>query len=159
MLRVAGSYRKINANKSLQLFQQIHERFPENHDCLRALIHLTNSQGLIEQNNVYVEKLEKIEKQREVRQRISSSRPGTSFNSRLSGSGKSSNASATAADHLQASMNQQLIHSPVINSPIDYSYSDPLEAESHLKRPYTSGIRRVAESYSDDEIDEDLLPM
>jgi intraflagellar transport protein 88 len=154
LLRVAGSYRKINSQKSLQLFQQIHEKFPENIDCLRALIHLTHTQGMNELHDAYVDKLEKIEKQREVRQRISSAiRPGTSLHSRMSGSGKSSG-------HIDYS-NQvtNYANSPsIINSPIDYSYTDPLEGESVQKRPMTSG-RRIVESYSDEEIDDELLPI
>jgi hypothetical protein len=106
---------------------------------------------------MYVERLEKIEKQREVRQRINSSRPGTSFNSRLSGSGKSS-ASGNADQMLSTSNQQHYVNSPNINSPTDYTYSDPLEGENHQKRPFTSG-RRIVESYSDEEIDEDLLPI
>lgn len=153
LLRVAGSYRKINAQKSMQLFQQINEKFPENVDCLRALIHLTHSQGLNEQHDVYVDKLEKLEKQREVRQRINSARPGTSsFVARLSGSGKSSG-SGHVEHHPVAST-----YSPNVTSPVDYSYSDPLEADNYQKRPFTSG-RRIVESYSDDEIDDELLPM
>lgn len=151
LLRVAGSYRKINAQKSMQLFQQIHEKFPENVDCLRALIHLTHSQGLDELNDGYVSKLESIEKQKEVRQRINSSRPGTSFNPRHSGSGKSS-----GSNYFE---NQQTVNSPNVNSPAEYSYSDPLEADNNnQKRPFTSG-RRIVESYSDEEIDDELLPM
>lgn len=156
LLRVAGSYRKINAQKSMQLFQKIHEKFPENIDCLRALIHLTHSQGLNEQHDVYVDKLEKIEKQKEVRQRINSSRPGTtSFNSRVSGSGKSNGSSHI---EMQQQPTSSYLNSPSINSPVDYSYSDPLESENFQKRPFTSG-RRIVESYSDDEIDDELLPM
>lgn len=148
LLRVAGSYRKINAQKSMQLFQQIHEKFPENIDCLRALIHLTLSQGLNEQHDSFVERLEKIEKQKEVRQRINSSRPGTSFNAR--GSGKSNGSSYVES--------QQAIISSNVTSPVDYSYSDPLEAD-HQNRPYTSG-RRIVENYSEDEeFDDELLPM
>lgn len=150
LLRVAGSYRKINAQKSMQLFQQIHEKFPDNIDCLRALIHLTHSQGLNEQHSSYVDKLEKIEKQKEVRQRINSSRPGTSFNPRHSLSGKSN-----GNGHIES---QQVTISPNVNSPVDYSYSDPLEGDNNQKRPFTSG-RRIAESYSDEEIDDELLPM
>ena len=45
-----------------------------------------------------------------------------------------------------------------VNSPIDYSYSDPLEAEIGQKRPMTSG-RRIVESYSDEELDDELLPI
>lgn len=154
LLRVAGSYRKINAQKSMQLFQQIHDKFPENIDCLRALIHLTHSQGLTEQHDAYADKLEKIEKQKEVRQRINSARPGTSFNpARLSGSGKSNGSGPV--EHQQVA---NLSYSPNVNSPVDYSYSDPLEADNYQKRPFTSG-RRIVESYSDDEIDDELLPM
>lgn len=155
LLRVAGSYRKINAQKSMQLFQQIHEKFPDNVDCLRALIHLTQSQGLNEQHDGYLDKLEKIEKQKEVRQRINSSRPGTSFNPRLPGSGKSNGSGHV--EHQQITSNYT--NSPNVNSPVDYSYSDPLEADNCQKRPFTSG-RRIVENYSDEDIDDDeLLPM
>lgn len=157
LLRVAGSYRKINSQKSLQLFQQIHEKFPENVDCLRALIHLTHSQGMNELHDMYADKLEKLEKQKEVRQRINSAiRPGTSVVSRLSGSGKSSGghneySTPTGMSNYANSPNN-------VNSPIDYSYSDPLEADIGQKRPMTSA-RRVVESYSDEEIDDELLPI
>lgn len=150
LLRVAGSYRKINSQKSLQLFQQIHEKFPENVDCLRALIHLNHSQGMNELHDLYADKLEKLEKQKEVRQRINSARPGTSMVSRLSGSGKSSGHGEVMSNYANSPNN--------INSPIDYSYSDPLEADIGQKRPMTSG-RRIVESYSDEEIDDELLPI
>lgn len=160
LLRVAGSYRKINSQKSMQMFQMIHEKFPENVDCLRALIHLTHTQGLNELHDVYVEKMEKLEKQKEVRQRINSAiRPGTSMISRLSGSGKSSGGSHGHADHSTPTMMGNYANSPNnVNSPIDFSYSDPLEADIGQKRPMTSG-RRVVESYSDEEIDDELLPI
>jgi intraflagellar transport protein 88 len=154
LLRVAGSYRKINSQKSLQLFQQIHAKFPENVDCLRALIHLTSTQGISELHETYVDKLDKLEKQKEVRQRINSARPGT-LHSRMSlGSGKSSGG-GTESSGLMANYNN---NSPSNNSPIDLAYSDPLESENLQKRPMTSG-RRIAETYSDDEIDDDMLPM
>lgn len=161
LLRVAGSYRKINAQKSMQLFQQIHEKFPDNVDCLRALIHLTHSQGLNEQHDVYVDKLEKLEKQKELRNRINSARPGTSsYNARVSGSGKS-NTSANVEHPITSSYNttnNNYTTSPNVTSPVDYSYSDPLESDNYQKRPFTSG-RRIIESYSDEEIDDELLPM
>jgi intraflagellar transport protein 88 len=158
LLRVAGSYRKINSQKSMQMFQQIHDKFPENVDCLRALIHLTHSQGMNELHDVYADKLEKLEKQKEVRQRINSARPGTSLiPSRLSGSGKSSGGSHF--ENTTPTMMGNYANSPNnVNSPIDYSYSDPLEADIGQKRPMTSG-RRIVESYSDEEIDDELLPI
>jgi intraflagellar transport protein 88 len=158
LLRVAGCYRRIgNSQKSLQLFQQIHEKFPENTDCLRALIHLTQTQGLTELNEMYIEKLDKLEKQKEVRQRINSSRPGTSsYNARIasSNSGKSNGGASLYSNNNNNEMSYNRNNSPVANSP---DYSDPLEAEP--KRPYTSGIRKQVEVESDDEIDDDLLPM
>lgn len=154
LLRVAGSYRKINSQKSMQMFQQINEKFPDNTDCLRALIHLTQAQGLTEMYDKYIEKLDKIEKQKEVRQRINSSRPGTaSFNARLSSSGKSSNGSNVE----YSTSNYNYTNSPNVNSPIDYSYSDPLEPAQ--KRPFTGMRKQVEEFSDDDEIDDDLLPM
>lgn len=154
LLRVAGSYRKINSQKSMQMFQQINEKFPDNTDCLRALIHLTQAQGLTEMYDEYIEKLDKIEKQKEVRQRINSSRPGTaSFNARLPSSGKSSNGSNV--EH--STSNYNYTNSPNVNSPIDYSYSDPLEPAQ--KRPFTGMRKQVEEFSDDDEIDDDLLPM
>ena len=110
-----------------------------------------------ELHDIYVDKLDKIEKQKEVRQRISSAiRPGTSLHSRLSGSGKSSGGSHGHVEHSTQMANYA--NSPNINSPIDYSYSDPLEADNMQKRPMTSG-RRIVESYSDEEIDDELLPI
>lgn len=152
LLRVAGSYRKINAQKSMHLFQQIHEKFPENIDCLQALIHLTHSQGLNEQHEVYINKLEKIEKQKEVRQRINSARPGTSFKPRASISGRSNGGHVE-----QQATSGNYANSPNYNSPVDFLYSDPLEGDNYQKRPFTSG-RRIVES-SDEEIDDELLPM
>ncbi|CRK98321.1 CLUMA_CG011683, isoform A [Clunio marinus] len=74
---------------------------------------------------------------------------------KLSGSGRS-NGSGQLEHHHQVVNNY--INSPNVNSPVDFSYSDPLEADSYQKRPFTSG-RRIVESYSDEEIDDELLPM
>lgn len=158
LLRVAGSYRKINSQKSLQMFQQIHEKFPDNIDCLRALIHLTHSQGMNELHDAYADKLEKLEKQKEVRQRINSAiRPGTSMiPSRLSGS-----SARSSGGYIESMTMNNYANSPNnVNSPIDYSYSDPLEADIGQKRPMTSG-RRINNDVeiSDEEIDDELLPI
>ncbi|KAL9692408.1 hypothetical protein quinque_000119 [Culex quinquefasciatus] len=62
LLRIAGCYRRIgNQQKSMSLFKMIHEIYPDNADCLRALIHLNQQQG----NNELVE---------EVRRRTSKAR-------------------------------------------------------------------------------------
>lgn len=78
MLRVAGCYRRIgNPQKSMQLFQAIHEQFPDNLDCIRALMHLTETQGMDDLREHYLAEFQRVEKAKEIRQRIGSSRPGT----------------------------------------------------------------------------------
>ncbi|EDS31109.1 tetratricopeptide repeat protein 10 [Culex quinquefasciatus] len=81
LLRIAGCYRRIgNQQKSLSLFKMIHEIYPENADCLRALIHLNQQQGNNELVEKYGAELQKLEKQKEVRQRIGTGRPPTTRN-------------------------------------------------------------------------------
>lgn len=78
LLRVAGCYRRTgNPQKSLQMFQAINEHFPENLDCLRALMHLTQTQGMVDLHDHYAAEFQRVEKQKELRNRIGSSRPGT----------------------------------------------------------------------------------
>lgn len=78
LLRIAGCFRRIgNSQKSLHLFQEILKRFPENLDCLRALIHLTQTLNLDELNQKYLLEFQRIEKVKETRQRVGSSRPTT----------------------------------------------------------------------------------
>lgn len=77
-LRVAGCYRRIgNPQKSFQLFQMIHKKFPDNLDCIRALMHLTQTQGLDDLHEQYLAEFQRIERLKEIRQRIGSSRPTT----------------------------------------------------------------------------------
>lgn len=91
LLRIAGCYRRIgNQQKSLNLFKMIHEIYPENVDCLRALIHLTQTQGNNELCERYMSELQKLEKQKEVRQRINTSRPPTTASSSRISSGEHS---------------------------------------------------------------------
>jgi intraflagellar transport protein 88 len=78
LLRVAGIYRRIGSpQKSLRLFQEIHIKFPDNLDCIRALMHLSQTQGLNELYEKYLNEYQTIEKNKEIRQRIGSSRPTT----------------------------------------------------------------------------------
>lgn len=77
LIRIAGCYRRIgNTNKSIQLFQNINDRFPDNIDCLRALMHLTQNQDM-ELYEKYAAEFHRLEKLKETRQRIGSSRPST----------------------------------------------------------------------------------
>lgn len=73
MLRVASCFRHIySPRRYLQLFENIHSRFPENLGCLRALIHVTQSQGMMELCEKYMAEYKRIERILQTRQRISS---------------------------------------------------------------------------------------
>lgn len=76
-MMVAGCHRRTgNLHKALTLYQDIHKKFPENVECLRFLIRLCTDLGMKELQD-YTYELRKIEKSKEVRDRVGSSRPGT----------------------------------------------------------------------------------
>ncbi|XP_058465292.1 intraflagellar transport protein 88 homolog [Malaya genurostris] len=169
LLRIAGCYRRIgNQQKSLNLFKLIHDIYPENTDCLRALVHLSQSQGNSDLVEKYSSELQKLEKQKEIRQRIGTSRPPTTGGSRISSGGHSTK-SAGGMDSHQApgtasgsgfGGNKSAEVSPDYNAFTNaYGYSDPLGPPQ--ERPRT-GIRRnlTIEDDSDDDINPyDLLPV
>lgn len=75
-MMVAGCHRRTgNLHKALTLYQEIHKKFPENVECLRFLIHLCSELGMREAQE-YALELKKLEKTKEVRDRVGSSRPG-----------------------------------------------------------------------------------
>lgn len=77
-LMVASCYRQSgNLHNALKIYEQIHKQFPDNEDCLRYLIRICTDLGL-KQVTEYSSELKRIEKSKEVRERIGSSRPGTS---------------------------------------------------------------------------------
>ncbi|ETN65597.1 tetratricopeptide repeat protein 10, tpr10 [Anopheles darlingi] len=175
LLRIAGCYRRIgNQQKSMQLFRMIHEHYPENTDCLRALMHLNQSQGNSEAYEKYASELQKLEKQKEVRQRIGTGRAPTSGNARISsgdygvrtGSAvthEGYQAPGTASGHHgTASAGKSADASPDYSNSFSqgaYAYGDPLGPPQ--ERPRT-GVRRnhTFEDESDEEINTyDLLPM
>lgn len=90
LLRIAGCLRRIgNAQKSLRMFEGILRRFPENADCYRALINLTQTLNMDELHQQYLGEFQRLEKLKETRQRIGSSRPTTTATSAASNTGKS----------------------------------------------------------------------
>lgn len=75
-MMVAGCHRRSgNLHKALTLYQQIHRLFPENVECLRFLVRLCSDLSMKEAQD-YALELKKLEKSKEVRNRVSSSRPG-----------------------------------------------------------------------------------
>lgn len=78
LLRIAGCMRRIgNAQKSLHMFEGILRQFPENADCYRALINLTQTLNMDELHQRYSDEFQRLEKLKETRVRIGSSRPTT----------------------------------------------------------------------------------
>lgn len=78
-MMVAGCHRRSgNMHRALTLYQEIHKQFPENAECLRFLVRLCSDLGMREAQD-YIMELKKLEKAREVRERVQSSRPGKKF--------------------------------------------------------------------------------
>lgn len=78
-MMVAGCHRRSgNLQKALQLYQDIHRQFPENTECLRFLARLCSDLGMREAQE-YTLELKKLEKAKDVRERVASSRPGKHF--------------------------------------------------------------------------------
>lgn len=76
-MMVAGCHRRSgNLQKALQLYQDIHRQFPENTECLRFLARLCGDLGMREAQE-YTLELKKLEKAKDVRERVASSRPGS----------------------------------------------------------------------------------
>lgn len=78
-MMIAGCYRRSgNLHRALTLYQDIHQQFPENAECLRFLVRLCSDLGLREAQD-YTLELKRLEKAKEVRDRVGSSRPGKIF--------------------------------------------------------------------------------
>ncbi|CAD6186482.1 unnamed protein product [Caenorhabditis auriculariae] len=164
-LMMASSHRRAgNYQKALELYRNIHRKFPQNIDCLKFLVRITTDLGMPEAKE-YVEKLEKAEKVRQLRmQRESDSSQGKrhSANSTHSlpvpqtgdrpnslNSVRMHSASILAADAQPFSVSQRDMRSA------DYSYADPLGPS--IPRPKTGG-KRTQKDDSFDDLDDSMLP-
>lgn len=158
LLRIAGCFRRIgNAQKSLNLFQNILKQFPDNVDCYRALIHLTQTLNMDELYQKYLSEFQRSEKLKETRQRIGSSRPTTSSSAqkkRHSGRrtslkyNSSEHTSSNTSSHVEKNQSAELVLT---------SYADPLGEPA--ERPRT-GRHASFKEESDEDLDADeLLPL
>lgn len=78
-LLVAACLRRTGQfHKALEEYQDIHEKFPENIECLKFLIRLCSDLGLKEAQ-LYASELKKAEKAKELKERQGSARPGFFF--------------------------------------------------------------------------------
>lgn len=170
LLRIAGCFRRIgNSQKSLQMFQDILKRFPENVDCYRALIHLTQTLNLEELHQKYSGEFQRLEKLKETRQRVGSSRPTTTTNtggggsSRKRLSGRSSQYNSSGPDNQYSSSNLSSGHldradgmTPTVDTIA--SYADPLGPPT--ERPRTGKVHTSFKEESDEDLDADeMLPL
>ncbi|CAG9770980.1 unnamed protein product [Ceutorhynchus assimilis] len=179
-MMVAGCHRRSgNMHKALTLYQEIHRQFPENLECLRFLIRLCGDLGMREAQD-YLQELKKLEKTKEVRERVNSSRPG----SRRSNSGLSSRAgsgfspvpehtSIKSPSSLSGSTNRNLrsVREARVqnsassssdsglgqNNNVDATYSDPL-GPLPLRPRTGAGKPLDFDDFGNDELGDDLLP-
>lgn len=166
LLRIAGCFRRIgNAQKSLQMFQNIMRQFPENVDCYRALMHLTQTLGMSDLYQRYLADFQRLEKLKETRQRIGSSRPTTTTSggaslgtARKRLSGRSSSQVSLASDPHNSGGSSSSGHVEKEAADNGQTYADPLGPAA--ERPRTGKIHSSFKEESDDDLDADeMLPM
>lgn len=167
LLRIAGCFRRIgNAQKSLQMFQNIMRQFPENVDCFRALMHLTQTLGMTDLYQRYLGDFQRLEKLKETRQRIGSSRPTTTKSgtsnlgtARKRLSGRSSSQVSMGSDAINSGSSSGgggHVEKEGVDSGL--AYADPLGPAA--ERPRTGKLHSSFKEESDDDLDADeMLPM
>lgn len=73
IMMMAGCHRRTgNLHSAVTFYKDIHHRFPENEDCLKCLIELCTDLKMQEARQ-YIAELKKIEKLKEVKDRVGSS--------------------------------------------------------------------------------------
>lgn len=178
MIRAAGCYMKVGQQKkALRMFQDVYKRFPENPDCLRALIRITQN-GHPALHERYKTELAKLSKAKETRQRIISGKSGRITSGSLV-SGSSGRGSAVSQEHNTGShSNNSSQVAKEINEQYEkeYSreatrgqrqvqqqlqYSDPLGPMAERPRTAAIGARPKTafneDNFSDEDLDE-MLP-
>ncbi|XP_012221934.1 intraflagellar transport protein 88 homolog [Linepithema humile] len=152
-LLVAACLRRTGQfHKALAEYQDIHNKFPDNIECLKFLIRLCSDLGLKEAQ-MYTAELKKAEKAKELKERQGSARPGTT-GSRKSNSGTSSR----AGSGLSVSDRRPSPDRRPISGRNDYqgtSYADPIGPLP--TRPMTAAGKRD-DDFGDEELGDDLLP-
>ncbi|XP_061782090.1 intraflagellar transport protein 88 homolog isoform X2 [Nerophis lumbriciformis] len=160
-LLVASCYRRSGNNqKALETYKEIHRRFPEDAQCLRFLVRISQDLGLKEVQD-YTSKLSKVEKMKELReQRAKAAREGS--RSRRADSTDSTDSSNSKAERPGA----QVMSLPVSGEPyesssspkeLDASYVDPLGPPADTPR---TGARKRADDdvFAGEDVGDQLLP-
>ncbi|CAJ0929149.1 unnamed protein product [Ranitomeya imitator] len=90
-----------NYQKALDKYKEIHQKFPDNVECLRFLVRLCTDIGLKEVQE-YTTKLKKAEKMKELKeQRVKSGRDGSARSRREGREGSASSASRRSQKVIQ----------------------------------------------------------
>ncbi|XP_061923423.1 intraflagellar transport protein 88 homolog isoform X1 [Entelurus aequoreus] len=158
-LLVASCYRRSGNNqKALETYKEIHRRFPEDAQCLRFLVRISQDLGLKEVQD-YTTKLSKVEKMKELReQRVKAAREGSR-----------SRRAADNADTTDCSKSERpgahVMSLPVSGEPyessspkeLDASYVDPLGPPADTPR---TGARKRADDdvFAGEDVGDQLLP-
>ncbi|XP_048388465.1 intraflagellar transport protein 88 homolog isoform X1 [Stegostoma tigrinum] len=165
-LMVASCYRRSgNYQKALETYKDIHQKFPENAECLRFLVRICTDMGLKEVQE-YATRLKKVEKMKELKeQRVKSGRDSSARGRREGSAGSENGQSSYVTSVKGERMSAKLKSLPGVNDPyetsnskdIDASYVDPLGPQ--IERPRTAARKRVEEDeFADEELGDDLLP-
>ncbi|EFN77453.1 Intraflagellar transport protein 88-like protein [Harpegnathos saltator] len=153
-LLVAACLRRIGQfHKALTEYQNIHNKFPDNIECLKFLVRLCSDLGLKEAQ-IYAAELKKAEKVKELKERQGSARPGTT-GSRKSNSGTSSRAGSglsVMSDHRPSPDRRPIADR---NDYQGVNYVDPVGPLP--TRPMTAAGKRD-DDFGDEELGDDLLP-
>ncbi|XP_014475343.1 PREDICTED: intraflagellar transport protein 88 homolog [Dinoponera quadriceps] len=153
-LLVAACLRRTGQfHKALTEYQDIHNRFPDNIECLKFLVRLCSDLGLKEAQT-YAAELKKAEKAKELKDRQGSARPGTT-GSRKSNSGTSSRAGSglSVMSDRRPSPDRR-----AITDRNDYQGSNYIDPIGPLPtRPMTAAGKRD-DDFGDEELGDDLLP-
>lgn len=182
MIRAAGCYMKVGQQKkALRMFKDVYKRFPENPDCLRALIRITQN-GHPALHERYKAELAKLSKAKETRQRIISGKSGRiTSGSLVSGSsgrgsavsqeqntGSHSNNSSQVAKEINEQYEKEYLREATRGqrqvqqqSSQQLQYSDPLGPMAERPRTAAIGARPKTafneDNFSDEDLDE-MLP-
>ncbi|XP_061648469.1 intraflagellar transport protein 88 homolog isoform X1 [Phyllopteryx taeniolatus] len=165
-LMVASCYRRSgNYQKALDTYKEIHRKFPENVECLRFLVRLSQDMGLQEVQD-YTSKLKKVEKMKELReQRVKSAREGSARCRREGSAGSADSGHSSSNGNKGERLGAQVMSLPATNDPyessspkeLDASYVDPLGPL--MERPKTGAKVRVDDDdFADEDLGDELLP-
>lgn len=176
-LLVASCHHKSgNYQQALATYRSLHRRFPDNVECLRFLVRLTNDLGLSESAE-YAAKLKKAEKAKEMKEQRSSSSGSRSGSHRSSGRlSRDGSASSSTSIQSEPAMTKARASTtsgrarakiPLVEaeeayqtSPrdIDASYEDPLGPLEERPRTAARTRHQVEDDFDNEELGDDMLP-